>query len=173
MKQARKAAAIDFKNEQFKKIQEALKKEPPLAPDLQRRIKTYNAKQQLAELKFSAGRIQNMLVEFHKKGLPIQDDKLKELLQSRIKLINNLEFLNENKAIKTLQDEVEAFRKKFLIALTCREGKSIIKKEAKVEFEKDVSAYKKKLKPLINHSEVYFANGKKTAYSKGLEMLLI
>ena len=110
-----KPSTEDFNTSTFKTIQEAIKLDPPLAPNLQRKIKTYNAKVQLAELRFSGGRIQNMLVEFPKKGLPIQDEKLKELLQSRIKLINNADFLKENNLIKTLQDEVEALRKKFRI----------------------------------------------------------
>ena len=141
-----KPSTEDFNTSTFKTIQEAIKLDPPLAPNLQRKIKTYNAKVQLAELRFSGGRIQNMLVEFPKKGLPIQDEKLKELLQSRIKLINNADFLKENNLIKTLQDEVEALRKKFLIALTSREGKSIIKKEEMIAFEKELNDLLEKIK---------------------------
>ncbi|MBL0056264.1 MAG: hypothetical protein IPP31_08715 [Chitinophagaceae bacterium] len=128
----------DFDTERFKNIQMALKNDPPIEPDLQRKIKTYNARVQLAELRFGGGRIQNMLVEFPKKGLPIQDKQLKELLQSRIKLINNDDFLKENESIKTLQARVEKLRKDFLIPLTCREGKSILKKEQKTGFQKEV-----------------------------------
>ena len=57
-----KPSTEDFNTSTFKTIQEAIKLDPPLAPNLQRKIKTYNAKVQLAELRFSGGRIQNMLV---------------------------------------------------------------------------------------------------------------
>lgn len=143
--------ANTFDLNEFKKIQESLKIGPPLAPNLQRKIKTYNAKVKFAELRFTGGRIQNMLVKFPKKGLPIQDERLRDLLQSRIKLINNQEFLNDNKSIKSLQSEVEALRKKFLIALTCREGKSIIIKELKTDFENEVRLLQEKVKT-VNQS---------------------
>ena len=135
----------NFNTPEFIKIQEALKKDPPIEPDLQRKIKTYNARVQLAELRFGGGRIQNMLVEFPKKGLPIQDKRLKELLQSRIKLINNDDFLKENKSIETLQARVEKLRKDYLIPLTRREGKSILKKEQKVAFQKELSEIESKI----------------------------
>lgn len=127
-----------FINEDFLAIQKSLKSNPPLQPDLQRKIKTYNAKIQMVELKFGGGRIQNMLVKFPKKGLPIQDQTMKDLLQSRIKLISDKDFLEKNKEIKTLEENVEKVRKNYLIPITEREGKSILKKENRAAFEESI-----------------------------------
>lgn len=141
----------DFNKDKYSKTKESLLKNPPIEPDLQRRIKTYNAKVQLAELRFSGGRIQNMLVEFPKKGLPIQDERLKDLLKSRIKLINNDDFLKENKSIESLQTRVENLRKNYLIPLTHRESKSILKKEQKTAFLKDLAEIEKSIQE-VNQS---------------------
>lgn len=135
----------EFDKSEYAKTKASLIKNPPIEPDLQRQIKTYNAKVQFAELRFSGGRIQNMLVEFPKKGLPIQDEKLKELLKSRIKLINNDDFLKENKSIESLQARVEKLRKDYLIPLTHRENKSILIKERKTEFLNEFAEIEKSI----------------------------
>lgn len=135
-----------FSNENFQKILEALKADPPVQPDLQRKIKTYNAKIQMAEFKFGGGGIQNMLVKFPKKGLPIQDQALKDLLQSRIKLVSDEDFLKKNKEIKTLKDNVEKIRKEYLIPITVREGKSVLKKENRAAFEESIQKIREEMK---------------------------
>jgi len=140
--------AVAFNKEEFKKIEQAIAKNPVEHPDLQRQIKTYTAKVQFVEQQFKGGRIQNTLVKFPEKALPIKDEQFKELLNSRIKLINNESFLDENENIKKLNARVEALRKNFLVPITCREGKSILFKDKKVAFQKELEAIRNDVEEL-------------------------
>jgi len=134
----------EFDEKTFQDIQNKLKVNPPLAPDLQRKINTYTAKIQFVELKFTGGHIDNIIVQLPKKAMPIESDELKKLLETRIKMFHNLDANPEFEKFIKLKSEEVVLRNKYLIPITCRQGKSILKIEQKEEFKSELEKLRKK-----------------------------
>jgi hypothetical protein len=137
-----KAQVKDFDTNKFFDIKMNLSVNPPLKPDLQRQINTYTAKIQFAELKFQGGRFNHQVVNIPKDALPIVNQELKSLLLSRIKLFKDIEKNEDFQIYTDYQVKVDQFRKKYLIPITCRESKSIIRIEDKETFVKEIETLK-------------------------------
>lgn len=138
----------NFDTQKFTAIQEALTKNPPIAPDLQRQIKTYTAKVQFVELKFSGINIQARTVNIPKDAVPINNHELRKLLLTKMKLFQNVE---ENKSFQVfteLRAKVDALRIEYLKPVTCREGKSIIQVEVKDAFASRLETIKSEVQEL-------------------------
>jgi hypothetical protein len=125
-----------------------LKVNPPNPPDLQRQINTYSAKIQFVELKFIGGNIENRIAQLPKKAIPINSEELKNLLQTRIKMFQNIDNNSDHKKLLDFKEKVERLRKDFLIPITCRPGKSVIKIDNKIEFLAKLEKLKKETETL-------------------------
>lgn len=134
----------EFDENTFQDIKKKLIVNPPLSPDLQRKINTYTAKIQFVELKFTGGNIENIIAKLPKKAMPIDSDELKNLLLTRIKMFHNLDANPEFKKFMELKSEEVALRSIFLTPITCRQGKSILKIQQKEEFKSALDKLKKK-----------------------------
>lgn len=136
-----KNITTDFREDAYAKTKEALTKIPPIEPDLQRRIKTYTAKVQFVELRFSGINFQSRTINIPKDAIPINNAELKNLLLTKMKLFQNTE-ANEGFAVfRQLKKKVELLRDDYLKAITCREGKSLIQVETKEAFKGRLQLY--------------------------------
>lgn len=133
----------DFNENRFQEFKKKLELNPPLEPDLQRKINTYTAKIQFVELKFSGGNLENRIAQLPKKAIPINSEELKNLLLTRIKMFQDLSKNPDYKKFQDFKDKVDKLRKDFLIPITCRQGKSIIKVEQKEKFKSELDKLKK------------------------------
>lgn len=125
-----------FDDKKFEIIKNNLALNPPLPPDLKRLIDTYNAEVQFAELNFVGSGIRSLIIHYPKDALPVDSEELKQMLNSTMKLFGDLQGNPIFSKLNLLQFEVEDLRDKYLIPISCRPGKSILKKKEKLEFEK-------------------------------------
>lgn len=132
----------DFNENRFQELKKRLELNPPLEPDLQRKINTYTAKIQFVELKFSGGNLENRIAQLPKKAIPINSEELKNLLLTRIKMFQDLSKNPDYKKFQDFKDKVDKLRKDFLTPITCRQGKSIIKVEQKEKFKSELDKLK-------------------------------
>ncbi len=125
----------NFDTQKFIAIQEALTKNPPIEPDLQRQIKTYTAKVQFVELKFSGINLQSRTISIPEDAIPINNKELKKILQTKMKLFQDIEGNKDFAIFGELKKKVVALRDDYLKPITCREGKSLIQSELKEAFK--------------------------------------
>lgn len=141
----------EFNKHKFTTIKNALIKNPPIAPDLQRQIKTYNAKVQFVELKFSGINLQSRTISIPKDAVPINNPELKNLLLTKMKLFQNTDDNKSFKVFSELKQKVDALRSDYLTPITCREGKSIIQVETKGAFNARLEKIKMEIEKLNEH----------------------
>jgi hypothetical protein len=138
----------DIDDNNIKEIKKNLKLNPPIKPDIKRKINTYSAKVQFAELNFVGSNLSSLKVKIPKDALPFKDHSLKKSLETKLKLFENIETNNEFNKLKKMKDQVESLRIKkysteeeiksgFLISVSCR-NKSVIKIESKQKFISEV-----------------------------------
>lgn len=149
-----------FDNEKYDGIKKNLKVNPPLSPNLQRQINTYTAKIQFVELKFSGGNLENKIAQLPKKAIPINSDELKNLLLTRIKMFQDISKNSDYKKFQDFKDKIEKLRKDFLIPITCRPSKSIIKMERKESFLRELDELKKESKTMTKVLTTMLEEGK-------------
>jgi hypothetical protein len=138
----------DFNKTTFEKTKESLKKIPPTEPDLQRRIRTYTTKVQFVELKFSGINLKARTINIPKTAIPINNEELKNLLFTKMKLFQNIEENESLKIFSELKKKVEVLRDDYLKSITCREGKSIIQVEMKEAFRARLEKIKNEIKEI-------------------------
>jgi len=138
----------NLNHEVFEKISTNLKENPPIEPDLKRAIEIYNLKVQFVELKFENGKIKGRRVPLPKNALPFESPELKRILEAGMRI-----FVEDEESSKlnfdmytSIQDDVKKIREKYLIPITRRPDKSILDKQKKTEFLKDIETINKKIK---------------------------
>lgn len=132
----------------YAKTKESLKRNPPLEPDLQRRIKTYTAKVQFVELRFSGINLQGKIISIPKDAIPISDPELKSLLLTKMKLFQDIGRNEGFKVFSQLRDKVNKLRGQYLKPITCRENKSIIQVEMKGVFQEELQSLKHEIQQI-------------------------
>lgn len=150
----------DFDNKKHEENKKKLKNNPPLEPDLQRQINTYTAKIQFVELKFIGGNLENKIAQLPKKAIPINSDELKNLLQTRIKMFQDIDKSSDHKKLIEFKNKVEKLRKDFLTPITCRPGKSIIEIDNKEKFIIELNNLKKETEKLNSALTTMLEEGK-------------
>ncbi len=123
---------------------------PPEQPDLKRKINTYITKVQYVELSFEGENFNSKDVNHPSKILPFKDKELQKKLIAKMKL---LEILPKRKkeyidSFSKISEGISLIRKKYLISLTSRKGKSIMKIENKLNFENSIKNIINKLPDL-------------------------
>jgi len=114
------------------KVDRNLELTPPVHPDLKRQINTYTAKLQFLELKFEGSNFHVAKVRLPENVLPFKDPELKKMIDTRLKLFENLDNDPALEKLLGLKSNVEAFRKKYLTHVPSR-GKSVFRIEHKQE----------------------------------------
>lgn len=138
----------EFDNIKHEENKKKLKINPPLKPDLQRQINTYTAKIQFVELKFSGGNLENKIAQLPEKAIPINSPELKSLLQTRMKMFQDIDKHADFFKLQEFKNKVEKLRKDYLVPITCRPSKSIIKNEHKEIFIDELNKLKEETKTL-------------------------
>lgn len=141
-------ATDDFRKDKHSETKAALIKNPPIAPNLQRQIKTYTAKIQFVELKFTGINMQSRSISIPKDVIPINNEELKKLLQTKMKLFQNFESNTGFEVLTQLKKKEELLRDDYLTTITCRQGKSIILVEMKGAFEGRLEKIKQEIQDI-------------------------
>lgn len=136
-------------NVKVERIRKNLKINPPLQPDLKRRINTYTTKVQFVELKFIGANFSSKKIPLPKDALPFRDAELKNAIESKLNLFDNLGENEDFKKFKQIKNMEEAIREKYLIPITCR-NKSLIKVLKKEEFLEDLKLIQEKINKYKN-----------------------
>lgn len=132
-------SCVSLNEEKYNTIKKNLENNPPLQPDLKRLINTYNAEIQFAELSFEGGNIHSKTIHYPKDALPVDSKELKMLLNSTMKVFGDLKDNPVFSKLNLLKFKVNNLRKKYLISIASRPGKSILKKLNKLNFENEMS----------------------------------
>lgn len=134
----------EIEKEEITNVKTELDKNPPLHPDLRRRIQTYTAKVQFVELSFEGANLLNKEIKMPEDLFPFKDEKIRKSIIARMKLFNDKLKIDEMEPLLKLREQIKDARKP-LSALTSRKGKNVIKKEEKVEFLKAIDNIKKNI----------------------------
>ena len=138
----------DFRKDKHTETKMSLIKNPPISPNLQRQIKTYTAKIQFVELKFTGINMQSRSISIPKDAIPINNEELKKLLQTKMKLFQNFESNTGFEVLTQLKKKEELLREDYLTTITCRQGKSIILVEMKGAFEGRLEKIKQEIQDI-------------------------
>ncbi len=155
---------IELDNKKLAVVKKNLEINPPLQPDIKRKINTYIAQVQFVELKFEKSNFRTKKIEIPRDVLPYRNAELKRSLETKLNLFTDIEnnadiqkFNEINKKVDNLRLNTKAqinntrvnSSNAFLIPITCR-NKSIIEISNKEKFktiikeiENDVAEYKK------------------------------
>jgi hypothetical protein len=130
-------------NKKIKQVEESLKNDPPLAPDLKRKLDVYTNKFQFVELEFIGAQLNAKKISISSDILPIKDVKLKKDLETKLRILEIGTALPEEwTKIKQCTDEI---RKEFLVKIGYAD-KNIIPRPRKQEFTAKVEELKENLK---------------------------
>lgn len=132
----------DFDTKKHEENKKKLKVNPPLEPDLRRQINIYNAKIQFVELNFSGGNLENKITQLPEKALPVNSTELKSLIQTRIKMFQDIKNNPDYKILIDYRKKIEKLRKDYLKPITCRPGKSILEIDKKEMFLNELNVLK-------------------------------
>jgi hypothetical protein len=142
-----------FDEGQFSKVVDSLKKNPPVQPELERKINTYRTLFQYAELHYEGARFAAQTISIPSDALPFKDADLKNQLITRLKLFEK-DAVDSWEQTTNLSNEINEIRKKFLTPCKLRKGKCILKKSEKEAFQNAIAAIREKqkgqLKELLN-----------------------
>jgi hypothetical protein len=133
-------AVKTLKESEISKVKNLLDKNPPLHPDLERQIETYKTKVQFVELSFQGSNLNSKDITLPSKALPFKDAEIRDKLKTKMKLFDEIEKRDEFKPFQELKQKIDNIRKRYLIPLTSRNEKNIIKVEEKMDFENSINA---------------------------------
>lgn len=117
-----------------KQILENLKNSPPLKPDMGRTLETYKAKYQIVELSFRGSQLKGKKVSLPESALPFRDKELRQLIEARLRLFEDVENMDFLKPFDEIMKEFTKLRNDFLYHLKSRD-KNILKQSQKEDFE--------------------------------------
>lgn len=138
----------DIKPLDEKKVTE-LKQEftrnPVVNPDLKRQLTTYSSKLQYVDLAFKGAHLDKKRINIPPKALPVRDEEFLKKLEINMALFGDFQNSEKN-PIREMENKVNEIRKDYLTPIGG--GKSIIYKNQKSDFEKEVSEIEKSIKEL-------------------------
>lgn len=133
----------DFDQERFNTINQALKINQPIQPDIRRILEVYTTRFQYVELIAKNIKIGQHRAHMPEDSIPVQNKELRKRLISSIKAFENIERSIELLELGDLEGKVKDLRKDFLIPITCRNGKNLITKDRVVDFRVKVEGLNK------------------------------
>jgi hypothetical protein len=130
--------------ERLERIQDALEKNPPLDPDLKRKLTVYTSKLNFVDIRFTGANLNSKKIKVPSKVLPYKDEKLRKALEAHMRLFTDLKKKSEYQAFKELNDNLTSIRKKYLSHLPKRK-KNIVRVDKKSGLENELTALKGKI----------------------------
>jgi len=127
------AAAIQIVNDEEKnRLIADLELNPPINPDYKRLVEVYSSKFQYVKLSFEGVNIKRRRIEIPNQALPIADAKLKEKLQTKLKLFDKQQDVTFPE-LEELSAKVAQLRTDFLKKIKSRD-ESLLEKTKKNDF---------------------------------------
>jgi len=172
----------ELDQEKLKEVKENLANNPPVHPDIKRKINTYTAKVQFVELKFLGSNFKTTKVNIPKDALPFKDANIKNSLETKLNLFTNVKNNEDIAKFEAINQKVEMLRfhpktenkDYFITPITCR-NKSIIKVSRKGEFLYKIEAIGKEIdefrKETLENLEEELLNRKETIKKELKEFL--
>ena len=118
-----------FDEDRYIKIKGNLVQNPPIQPDIRRILDVYTTRFQYVELIAKNIKLGQHRANMPEDSIPVQNKELRKRLISSIKAFEDIERSIELLELGELESKVKDIRKKYLIPITCRNGKNIIRKE--------------------------------------------
>ncbi len=115
-------------------VRKNLELNKPLEPDIRRMIDVYTAKIQIVELSFTGVNFDVRKIPIPVEALPIKDERLIQILETKIKLFENLRSDNALWKLKWLNNQVMELRKEYTVSLKGKSNKRVIILNKKNEF---------------------------------------
>ncbi|QTA78414.1 Uncharacterized protein dnl_06350 [Desulfonema limicola] len=131
----------------FEEVKKRLEFNPPIHPDLQRKINTYTTKIQFVEMTFEGSNLHIAKVKIPSSAMPFKDKQIKKTLEAKMRIFDDLESKKEFNEFFKVKDEVEVLRKQYCIPIKSRK-KSIIQTDKKQEYLSKVKKLKKEIDQL-------------------------
>jgi hypothetical protein len=128
-------APLDEKK--FIPIKESIEKNPPMHPDLKRKLEYYTTYFLWIEMKFRGANISKKTITVPRHVLPINSDDLRKKLSAQLKLFENIESAIWYYKLKKINDDVNNLRKKYLTPVKAKDGKNIILKNNLLKFNEE------------------------------------
>lgn len=139
----------EAKNEVVQKI----KSNPPLKPNLKRKLNVYQAKYQFVELHFKGANLHIQRVQIPPNALPFRNETLNRAIEANLRLFTDIPEKEFLEPFFNLKLELDVVRKDYLYHLKARK-KNIIETKEKAGFEEVISEIKNRIddvrKDLLN-----------------------
>ena len=132
-------------DETFNPVKTAIDANPPIHPDLKRKLEYYTTNFLWIKLEFKGANISNKTINIPKHVLPIDSDELRKKLTSNIKLFDNQEIFPWYYKLKKINNDEKALRKKYLHPIREKNGMNIISKSDLVSFKTDFESIQKNI----------------------------
>lgn len=135
-------SSVSITQERYDYVRKNIEANPPLKPDYKRIVEYYSNNYQYAELSYHGQNIQHTAISIPPKILPYRNEEMKKKMITKLKLFENInesEFFKQFKEIEFRKKEIS---ERFLTPLSCRPNKSILKKEEKALFAKEIDFLK-------------------------------
>ncbi|GAB3740512.1 hypothetical protein [Spirosoma lituiforme] len=130
----------------FAEVTESLTNNPPVHPDRRRQTMVYTSKFQFVELEFKGANLGLKRVIIPKDVLPVRDKRLKDALETKLKILENQKDLPESWL--KLKDEVDNVREMYLVKIASA-NKNVLDLTKKLEFTKAI----KELENNVNNTK--------------------
>ena len=137
-----------FDEDRYIEIKENLVQNPPIQPDIRRILDVYTTRFQYVELIAKNIKIGQHRANMPEDSIPVQNKELRKRLISSIKAFEDIERSIELLELGELESKVKDIRKKYLIPITCRNGKNIIRKEQLEAFRNSVQSLNEEFKTI-------------------------
>lgn len=136
----------------LEEVKKNLELNKPLEPDIKRMIEVYTAKIQIVELSFTGVKFDVKKIPIPVEALPIKDERLVQILETKIKLFENLRSDNALWKLKWLNSQIDELRKEYTVSLRGKSNKRVIIISKKNEFLQKLDKLKKEVENIKNEA---------------------
>lgn len=129
---------VSISQERYDYVRKNIETNPPLKPDYKRIVEYYSNNYQYAELSYHGQNIQHTAISIPPKILPYKNAEMKKKMITKLKLFENIDESEFFKQFKEIEFRKKEISESYLTPLRCRPNKSILKKEKKALFTKEL-----------------------------------
>jgi len=140
--------------ERVQEVEQALKRNPPLNPDLKRSLNVYTTKLQFVEIEFEGSNFAQIRIHLPPDALPIKDAEFRRRLETRLRLFDLTLSEEENEEaesvppwlqpLQEIKDQLREIRRTYLTHIKSRK-KTILQTKRKSEVVEKLNALQAKI----------------------------
>ncbi|MFZ5431895.1 MAG: hypothetical protein ACOZDD_16860 [Bacteroidota bacterium] len=153
LKESAKLKVKPLDEKTYNPVKTAIQANPPTHPDLKRELEYYTTNFLWIELKFKGANISTKTISIPKHVLPINSEDLRRKISSQLKLFENIESTTWYFKLKSISNEVNLLRKKYLNPIKAKDGKNIAKKSNLSKFREEIESIQEKILSTTNEVE--------------------